>query len=299
MSEDQDVSEEGFIVPAPFDSLSPGDCILKSIEGTEFKALRQILVLASQVMADMFGLPQGEAHKVPHEGTPDHLPVIPMQEDAETIHNLLVLLYPTSVPKELGVQAAIKLAKTYDKYLIPKDRLRLSVGLLYNSESTLKTSPIELYRLAWELEMMLEAKIASRYTHKIPFEQLHATLPLKPLEELLNLRRRREEALDSLIAAVEPRSTLCDTHTTNDGKFFRQIAALKEKARQSIQVPYPEKGARASSFFGQRRGYPPTRDGWKSWSRNNRNFCGCFEDCDWDSMSSVLASALQEFPQCI
>ncbi|KIO24829.1 hypothetical protein M407DRAFT_25790 [Tulasnella calospora MUT 4182] len=298
MSKDQDIPEGSFIVPAPFDLLSPGDCILKSIEGIEFKVLRPILSAASPVMADMFSLPQGGAHKVPHEETSDHLPIIPMQEDAETIHNLLVLLYPTSLLKNLGAKAAIKLAKAYDKYLIPKDRLLLSVAPLYNSKSALKASPVELYWMAWELEMMEEAKTASRYTHGIPFEDLHAALPLEPLKRILDLRRRREEELDSLIAVASPRHHLCRRHGANDQELFREIAALKTKVRQSIQVPYPEEGARAFFFFGLNTGYPPTRPPPPG---SNSRFvgCTCFDGCDWDSMSSALASALQNFPQCI
>ncbi|KIO24826.1 hypothetical protein M407DRAFT_25787 [Tulasnella calospora MUT 4182] len=299
MSEDQDTSKDGFIVPAPFDSLSPGDCILQSIEGVQFKAVRQILALASPMMADMFALPQAESQKVPREETSDHLPIIPMQEDAETIHNLLVLLYPTSLLGTLGVQATIKLVKAYDKYLIPKDRLLLSVVALYNTKSALEASPIELYRMAWELEMMEEAKIASRYMHGIPFKDLHAALPLEPLEKLLDLRRRREEELDSLIAVAGLRSRMCSSHGGGDYPLFNEIVALKAKVRQSIQVPYPEEGASASLFFGLTQGYPPTHPQSGDSSYNYSRRCSCFNDGNLDYMSPNLVSALQKFPQCI
>ncbi|KAG9040668.1 hypothetical protein FS837_000323 [Tulasnella sp. UAMH 9824] len=297
MSDDQDKLKEAFIVPAPFDSPSPGDCILKSIEGVQFKAVRQILALASPVMADMFSLPQGEADKVPPEETSEHLPVIPMQEDAETILNLLILLYPTSLLRNLGAEPAIKLAKAYDKYLIPKDRLRISVAPLYNSRLALGASAVRLYRMAWELEMVPQAKTASRYTHGIPFKDLYAELPLEPLEKLLDLRRRREEQLDSLIEAVGPRLRMCSGHAGRDETLFQEIAALKANVRQSIQVPYPEQSSSAGVFFGICKGYPPTLT---PATRKGPRHCDCFAaGCDWNAMSYALADALQKFPQCI
>ncbi|KAG8909550.1 hypothetical protein FRC01_006865 [Tulasnella sp. 417] len=231
MSNNQEKSPDEFIVPAPFDSSSPGDCILQSIEGAKFKVLRQILGLASPVMADMFNMPQGEAKEEPRQEKSDQLPVVLLEEDTETVHNLLILLYPTSVPIGLGVQAALKLAKAYDKYLIPKDRLQLSIGVLYSSRVALEANPVEFYKLAWELDMETEAKTASRFTHRVPLSELCSTLPIQPLEKLLDMRARREEGLDSLVALLEPKSNICEHHGAKDVEFFRQLAALKAKAR--------------------------------------------------------------------
>lgn len=297
MSNGQSEAEGKFDVQPPFDDSSPGDCIIQSTYGVRFKALRQILVLASSVMDDMFSLPQGEVKTEPQTETPDHLPIITLDEDAETVHNLLILLYPTSVPNNLGVQGAIKLARAYDKYFIPKDRLLLSVGTLYSSTKALESHPVELYKLACDLEMKPEAKTASRFTHRISFKDLYQTLPLEPLEELMELRRRREEALDGLIRVLEPRGNICSTHGAKETDFFRLITTLKTIIRRSIQDPYPEDSS-AASFFGQSSGYPPGRKPVYS-SRAPLTRCGCFVDCDWIRMSSVLRSALQSFPQCI
>ncbi|KAG8961412.1 hypothetical protein FRC00_012310 [Tulasnella sp. 408] len=227
MSNAQEDSGDNFTVPPPFDSSSPGDCILQSADDVQFKVFRQILILASPVMADMFSLPQNDA-KTESNGAPPHdLPLISVAEDAETIRNLLLLLYPTSFPDGLEVDAAIKLAKVYDKYLIPKARLRLAIGPLYASKSTLGNHPLELYRLALELEMMSEAATASRFTHKIGFKDLYTALPMDVFEKLLDFRKRREEGLDNLIAVIEPRKSICGTHASQDSDFFRQIAALK------------------------------------------------------------------------
>ncbi|KAG8913781.1 hypothetical protein FRC00_001611 [Tulasnella sp. 408] len=168
MSNAQENSGDNFIVPPPFDSSSPGDWILQSSDDVQFKLFRQILILASPVMTNMFSLPhvQNEAKTESNEAPPHHLPLISLAEDAETIPNLLVLLYQASFPDGLEVDAAIKLAKVYEKYLIPKARLRLAIGPLYVSKSKLGNHPLELYRLALELEMMSEAATASRFTLK-------------------------------------------------------------------------------------------------------------------------------------
>ncbi|KAG8909439.1 hypothetical protein FRC01_006944 [Tulasnella sp. 417] len=201
-------------------------------------------------MADMFNMPQGEVKEEPRQEKSDHLPVILLEEDTQTVHNLLMLLYPTSVPIGLGVQAALKLAKAYDKYLIPKDRLRLSIRALYSSRAALKANPVEFYKLAWELDMELEAKAASRFTHQVPFRELYSALPIEPLEKLLDMRARREEGLDSLVAILELRSNLCEHHGKKDEDFFRQLAALKAKVRESSNDPYPEERI-APDFFDQ------------------------------------------------
>ncbi|KAG8921400.1 hypothetical protein FRC01_000267 [Tulasnella sp. 417] len=228
MDNAQEESGDKFIVPAPFDSSSPGDCILQSLEGVRFKAFRQILVLASPIMADMFSLPQEEVKTEPNTASLDHLPLISLTEDAETIQNLLLLLYPTSFPDKLEVQAAIKLAKVYDKYLIPKERLLVAIRLLYSSRPALKNNGLELYRLAWELEMMPEAMIASRFTHKVDFKDLYTALPMGPFMKLLDMRKRREECLDTLIAILEPKKSICSNHGEGDRDFFREISALKD-----------------------------------------------------------------------
>ncbi|KAG8988665.1 hypothetical protein FRB90_002605 [Tulasnella sp. 427] len=238
-----------FQVSAPFDLLSPGDCILQSKEGIQFKVFRQILILASAVMADMFSLPQGKAKAELDQMASDHLPVILLDEDAETINGLLLLLYPTTLPKTLGVHLALKLAQVHDKYLIPPARLRLLVATLYGSRENLKETPLEFYKLAWQLEMLEEAKIASRFTHSISLKDLYTGLSPEHFQSIMDLRRRREECLDDLIGVLEPKKHLCDSHAGSDVEFFEQIKAVKDRVRESIQEPYPEDTS-SRAFFG-------------------------------------------------
>ncbi|KAG8993632.1 hypothetical protein FRB90_000646 [Tulasnella sp. 427] len=217
-----------FQVSAPFDLLSPGDCILQSTEGIQFKVFRQILILASAVMADMFSLPQGKAKAESDQMASDHLPVILLEEYAETINGLLLLLYPTTLPDAFGVHLALKLAKVHDKYLISPARLRLLVATLYSSRKNLKETPIEFYQLAWQLEMLEEAKIASRFTHSTSFEELYTRFSQEHFQKIMDLRRRREEALDDLIGVLEPKKHICSSHASSDKEFFTQIKAVKD-----------------------------------------------------------------------
>ncbi|KAG8978206.1 hypothetical protein FRB90_008563, partial [Tulasnella sp. 427] len=223
---DRPTSDKAFVPQPPFDSSSPGDCILQSTEGVQFKVFRQILILASPVMADMFSLPHGESATASDEGG---FPIIPMDEDAGTIQNILNLLYPTSVLKELSALAAIKLVRAYDKYLIPKDRLRGPLEAVYGSRKKLESYPVELYKIALEFEMTEEAKIASRFTHKISFKDLYLALPLELLEQFMDLRRRREEGLDELVAVLKPLTYLCQVHKADDSEFSRQHSAIKDQ----------------------------------------------------------------------
>ncbi|KAG9007162.1 hypothetical protein FRB90_009501 [Tulasnella sp. 427] len=258
MSSAESSPSSKFVVPPPFDSSSPGDCVLQSADGVQFKALRQILAFGSSVMADMFSLPQPAK---PSKGEQDNsnddeLPVIPMGEDAETILNLLLLLYPPSMPSQLGVHAALKLADAHDKYMIPKNRLCTVVRAYYWSRPVLEASPLELYNLAWKLDMKEEARVSSRYTHRVPLKDLCASLSAEPLEKLLDLRRRREEILDYVVAHLDPRKSICHFHSGDQWEYHKQYSALKTRIRQSLQDPYLE-GKSASEFFGQKSGVPP------------------------------------------
>ncbi|KAG8989758.1 hypothetical protein FRB90_002081 [Tulasnella sp. 427] len=284
-----------FVVPPPFDSSSPGDCILQSVEGVQFKALRQILAMGSSVMADMFSLPQPEKSSNGDSGTQDtpndELPVIKMGEDAETILNLLLLLYPTSMPSPLEVQAAFKLNEAYDKYLIPKDRLLVPVKALYHSKPKLDARPVDLYKLAGKLELKEEAQIASRYTHRVPLRDLCHSLGPSDLEKLLDLRLRREQRLDEIVNVWDPRNAFCEYHGgTRANVWYRQYQALKKKVRESLQDPYPEEKD-ALELFGQKYGAPRLLE-----AETGTRQCSCFASFDLLRTSAALKSALMDYP---
>ncbi|KIO26638.1 hypothetical protein M407DRAFT_24083 [Tulasnella calospora MUT 4182] len=75
-----------FVTPPPFDDASPGDSYLQSREGATFKVLRHILINSSQYFERLYKdlSPTG----------PGDLPKLLIEEDAQTLHALLILLYP-------------------------------------------------------------------------------------------------------------------------------------------------------------------------------------------------------------
>ncbi|KIO24823.1 hypothetical protein M407DRAFT_40701, partial [Tulasnella calospora MUT 4182] len=61
------------------------DCILQTPDGTEFKVVKAILYLGSTIFRDMFDIPQASNAS---ENQAD-LPVVPVEEDSETMQTLL------------------------------------------------------------------------------------------------------------------------------------------------------------------------------------------------------------------
>ncbi|KAG8900721.1 hypothetical protein FRC01_010047, partial [Tulasnella sp. 417] len=119
---------------APFDAHSPGDCILRSCDGIHFKVIRQFLITASTVFADMFTVGNSPAD----EGS---LPIVALEENANTLRALLTMLYPTDIPKSLDHAVMLSVVQAYDKYLIPEVRLRLFARELWQSPAILSVAP--------------------------------------------------------------------------------------------------------------------------------------------------------------
>ena len=81
------LAPDAFVVSPPFDADSVGDCIIQSSDGVQFKVVRAILTLASDVFTDMFGLPQ------PQDKSSDSItPIIVVTEDSLTLHALLMTI---------------------------------------------------------------------------------------------------------------------------------------------------------------------------------------------------------------
>ncbi|KAG8868832.1 hypothetical protein FRB97_001884 [Tulasnella sp. 331] len=69
------------VASPPFDSVSPGDCILRSSDGVDYKVFRNILALASPVFQSMFASPRAVP---PHDEATD-LPIITVWEASSTL----------------------------------------------------------------------------------------------------------------------------------------------------------------------------------------------------------------------
>ncbi|KAL5513404.1 hypothetical protein ACEPAH_3803 [Sanghuangporus vaninii] len=95
-------------------SLPTGGVILKSADGIEFKAYKNILALVSPLFHDMFTLPRAnESNDKEHWGKENAVPaadeqVIDISESSSTIDTLLRLLYPISPPSFPGISESGK-----------------------------------------------------------------------------------------------------------------------------------------------------------------------------------------------
>jgi len=268
-----------FVVPPPFDASadSPGDCLLKTPEGVQFKVHRSHLMTASPVFRDMFDMPQ------PNHSS-DPLPVIELPESPETLHALLVIIYPIGVPVISTPEAAFAVATACDKYFIDAERLRLIFrGLrIFDSPKFLSKRGIMMYALAWKLGMEDEAKTAARYTHAVDINNevianklITLSGSLKALLALEALRLRREEELDLLVEALRLRKRICMPcggpsnanpatlhcrgNTDGEIKFRTFRAQVKTVIKRAYQQPFPFPGplhGNVSALLGSFPGKP-------------------------------------------
>ncbi|KAG9038028.1 hypothetical protein FS837_001320 [Tulasnella sp. UAMH 9824] len=245
-----------FVVKPPFHSDSPGDCIIQAADGTQFVVYRVILSLASSVWNDMFSLPQS-----PEAFSGEH-PVIPVDEDPETMETLLTMLYPMQPPRIESYDLAIKLVQACDKYFINMSRLSTFLHDVLRATAALEANPLGVYALAWKLKMGEEVKIASRYTHRLDLhnqavveEMIKRTGGLNAVMVLWDMRRRREAALDGLARLMELDEGLfwCSNHRRDNQDSPSSIIAKYLQVRSSVMAalenPYPACKS-TGQFFG-------------------------------------------------
>ncbi|CAL1703178.1 unnamed protein product [Somion occarium] len=106
------------VASAPFDN-TKANVILRSCDNTDFYVYKEVLILASSFFEDMFSLhqPQDDIITIQTITTDSH-PIIPVQEDKETLDYLLRLCYPILPPQPLTdlsfVSKVLRAALKYD-----------------------------------------------------------------------------------------------------------------------------------------------------------------------------------------
>ena len=107
----------------PFNNkFGDADVILRSADGVNFYAHKNILRLMSDFFADMFSLPQPASSNTPSandvaDGTPGAiLPVVPVSEDTETLDGILRMCYPVRDPPLPDVRSLSSLLEGAKKY---------------------------------------------------------------------------------------------------------------------------------------------------------------------------------------
>ncbi|KAG9031799.1 hypothetical protein FS837_002888 [Tulasnella sp. UAMH 9824] len=231
-----------FIVQPPFDSGSVGDCILRTPDGTEFKVVKAILYLGSTIFRDMFDIPQASNAS---ENKTD-IPVVPVEEDPETIQTLLQVLYPVEPPSIKSLSLARKLVTACDKYFVNNAKVRLHLKEILSKSQSLDEDPLTCYSLSWRLRLEEEAIAASRYTHSVNLSDkavaqniVSASGSLEAFACLWDLKFRREKALDQILTlATDKKDMACGHHTTTPGS-FKDYSIRKDDLRVALMVPRP------------------------------------------------------------
>lgn len=152
-------------VGPPFDDPEADVVIRSKASHKDFLVTRIFLALASPVFRTMFTLPQGEALETE---TKDGRPVVPLDEDEETVDALLRLAYPHATRGPLfsnleGIAKILRAAIKYDMQGVEKlVREELVAPRFTDSE------PVRVFALACRLGLEPEARIAAKKTLRLP-----------------------------------------------------------------------------------------------------------------------------------
>ncbi|KAG8913782.1 hypothetical protein FRC00_001612 [Tulasnella sp. 408] len=245
-----------FVVSPPFDSESVGDCILRTPDGVVFKVAKVILYMGSTIFRDMFDMPP-VTHADESEAS---LPVVPVEEDPETIQVLLQMLYPIEPPPISTLSLAKKLVTACDKYFVNPIKVQLHLKKILGDKQSIKEDPLGCYALSWRLGLEEEAIAASRYLHHVDIsdgniakEILSQSGNVEALNRLWDLKFRREQGLDEILAMANvDKDMACNSHVQAAGTTGKYLAR-KQALRRSLMVPNPV-CEDAETFLGYKGG---------------------------------------------
>ncbi|KAG8908643.1 hypothetical protein FRB99_004931 [Tulasnella sp. 403] len=238
-----DSTMSAFAVEDPFSASSPGDCILRTPCGTQFKVFRVVLQIASPVFKTMFNLPQPPTHASQSGDRDFDPPVIDVTETAEAIQVLLKIFYPLETVQIKSVDLVIALVDACEKYELPISRVMAASQYVFQNLGSYDIGDIiKVHTLTWRLNMEEEAKRASRYMHHVDLTKV-ATVQklitpsgnLLPLVQLYDLRTRREHNIRYIMRQFNPQQYFCDRHNSSADK----IADFEELLRTALNDPYP------------------------------------------------------------
>ncbi|KAG8961413.1 hypothetical protein FRC00_012311 [Tulasnella sp. 408] len=231
-----------FVISSPFDSESVGDCIVRTPDGVEFKVAKVILYMGSTIFRDMFDMPPVTRA----DESEASLPVVPVEEDPETIQVLLQMLYPIEPPPISTLSLAKKLATACDKYFVNPIKVQLHLKKILGDKQSLKEDPLGCYALSWRLGLEEEAIAASRYLHHVDIsdgniakEIISQSGNVEALNRLWDLKFRREQGLDEILALANvDKDMACSKHDKATGTTEKYLAR-KEALRRSLMDRNP------------------------------------------------------------
>ncbi|KAG8949859.1 hypothetical protein FRC04_008162 [Tulasnella sp. 424] len=199
--------------------------------------------MASPIFRDMFSMPSKPSDASKQE---TEVPIIPVEEDAETLGAMLQILYPIDPPTIESLMLAGKLVQAFDKYFISMTKLQYHLRSTLNLESSLETAPLRCFSISWKLGLEPEAVRASRYTHSSNLSKMAVAEAiisnsgdLAALVALWDLRYRREESLGNFTDLVQPSTNIvCRIHGQLSVKFSSD-RVRRARLKEVLNVPYP------------------------------------------------------------
>jgi hypothetical protein len=153
------------VAQAPFDDQC-ADIILRSVESNvDFYVFKMFLSYASPFFKQMFTLPQEGVEQEMKDG----LPVIPVDEDEETLNLLLRCCYPrwhSQSEKRSGLESLILVLKASRKYEMEEVEKCIRAEVVATRFMT--NQPMRVYAIAIRHRLSPEAKLAARETLRLP-----------------------------------------------------------------------------------------------------------------------------------
>ncbi|KAG8927932.1 hypothetical protein FRC01_006706 [Tulasnella sp. 417] len=281
-----------FVVPPPFDESSSGDCYFVSSDGIRFKVLRHSLIHTTRYFEEFF-------QDVPSSTSHTDLPKFYFDEDARTLHALLIVLYPVHTREFIDIEQMLELTKLQEKYAIPDSTMMFAISVVVGrnySGPAPEDDVLDVYAVAWTSGYRNEVKHFSRFTHRVDLTDQSIVDRLirnsgtsKSYIALMELRREREAALDGIIEALEPKKHFCLSHSSSDTMFFAFISMIKTAARNALLEPCPLCND-AFEFLGLQG----------TDERRTVTWCStCYSKADKARLTNQLQAAIERYPQTI
>ncbi|KAK2462716.1 hypothetical protein APHAL10511_005234 [Amanita phalloides] len=152
----------------PFHSSAKADIILRSSESVDFFVLKTFLSFASPVLYDMMSLNRGEAVK--DNEARNGLQIIHLQEDSETMYNLLLLVYPFVERQIDDFGMHLKIARAARKYRMDEVEEKVKKQLTTSEET--ERRPVRPFAIAMSIGWNEEAKAVARKMLTKPLKDL-------------------------------------------------------------------------------------------------------------------------------
>ncbi|KAK2462723.1 hypothetical protein APHAL10511_005241 [Amanita phalloides] len=158
----------------PFGTSAIADVIIRSVDHTDFYVMQSLLRLVSPVFDTMISLPS-LAEK--NSGL-TIVPIVTVEEDAMTLYNLLLLIYPYSQRPSFSVDICLKMAKAARKYRM--DDVEVRIRELAMASSAMKREPLRIFAIALHLDWKDIMEAAARNTLAVPLRDLGWWEELEP-----------------------------------------------------------------------------------------------------------------------